>query len=42
MVIFSGGKEIRGPQSSGLILGKKQWIARVMPIVVHNIALDVQ
>ncbi|MFR5859006.1 MAG: aminotransferase class V-fold PLP-dependent enzyme [Clostridia bacterium] len=27
MVIFSGGKEIRGPQSSGLILGKKQWIA---------------
>ena len=26
MVIFSGGKEIRGPQSSGLILGKKEWI----------------
>lgn len=26
MVIFSGGKEIRGPQSSGLILGKKKWI----------------
>jgi len=26
LVIFSGGKEIRGPQSSGLILGKKQLI----------------
>lgn len=26
MVIFSGGKEIRGPQASGLILGKKKWI----------------
>ena len=25
MVIFSGGKEIRGPQSSGLILGTKTW-----------------
>lgn len=27
MVIFSGGKEIRGPQASGLILGRKKWIA---------------
>ena len=26
LVIFSGGKEIRGPQSSGLILGDKQLI----------------
>ena len=26
LVVFSGGKEIRGPQSSGLILGKKQLI----------------
>ena len=26
MVIFSGGKEIRGPQASGLILGKRRWI----------------
>lgn len=26
MVIFSGGKEIRGPQSSGLIIGKEEWI----------------
>jgi uncharacterized pyridoxal phosphate-dependent enzyme len=27
LVIFSGGKEFRGPQSSGLILGNKQLIA---------------
>lgn len=27
LVIFSGGKELRGPQSSGLILGKKELIA---------------
>lgn len=26
LVIFSGGKEIRGPQSSGFILGKKKFI----------------
>ncbi len=26
MVIFSGGKDLRGPQSSGLLLGRKQWI----------------
>lgn len=26
LVIFSGGKEIRGPQSSGIILGKKELI----------------
>jgi len=26
LVIFSGGKEFRGPQSSGIILGKKQLI----------------
>lgn len=28
MVIFSGGKTIRGPQDSGLIVGKKEWIER--------------
>ncbi len=28
MVIFSGGKTLCGPQDSGLILGKKQWIGR--------------
>jgi uncharacterized pyridoxal phosphate-dependent enzyme len=26
MVCFSGGKDIRGPQASGLIVGKKGWI----------------
>ena len=26
MVVFSGGKELRGPQSTGLILGSKYWI----------------
>ena len=30
MVIFSGGKEIRGPQASGLIVGKKSWIEACM------------
>lgn len=28
MVIFSGGKSIMGPQTSGLILGKKEYIER--------------
>jgi len=27
LVLFSGGKEIRGPQASGLILGSKEFIA---------------
>ncbi|MCD9021652.1 aminotransferase class V-fold PLP-dependent enzyme [Cohnella silvisoli] len=27
MVIFSGGKTLRGPQSSGFIVGQKAWIA---------------
>ncbi len=26
MVIFSGGKTLRGPQASGMILGRKKWI----------------
>lgn len=26
LVVFSGGKDIRGPQASGLIVGKKRWI----------------
>ncbi|MEX1125088.1 MAG: hypothetical protein WEE53_05430 [Acidimicrobiia bacterium] len=26
MVLFSGGKELRGPQTSGLILGRRDWI----------------
>ncbi len=28
MVVFSGGKALRGPQDSGLILGKREWILR--------------
>lgn len=28
MVIFSGGKSIRGPQDSGLVVGRREWIAR--------------
>lgn len=28
LVIFSGGKTMRGPQDSGLIVGKKEWIDR--------------
>jgi L-seryl-tRNA(Ser) seleniumtransferase len=26
LVLFSGGKELRGPQSSGLILGRADWV----------------
>jgi uncharacterized pyridoxal phosphate-dependent enzyme len=29
LVIFSGGKALRGPQASGLVLGRKQWIEAV-------------
>lgn len=29
MVIFSGGKTMRGPQDSGLVVGKRQWIQRM-------------
>lgn len=29
LVVFSGGKTLRGPQSSGLILGKEKWIESV-------------
>lgn len=28
MVIFSGGKSLMGPQASGLIVGKREWIRR--------------
>jgi uncharacterized pyridoxal phosphate-dependent enzyme len=29
LVVFSGGKTLRGPQASGLILGKEKWIESV-------------
>ena len=28
MAIFSGGKTLRGPQDSGLVVGKREWIER--------------
>ncbi len=28
MVAFSGGKNLRGPQSSGLLMGRKEWIRK--------------
>jgi D-glucosaminate-6-phosphate ammonia-lyase len=28
MVAFSGGKNLRGPQSSGILMGKRQWIRK--------------
>lgn len=28
MVAFSGGKNLRGPQCSGLLLGKKEWVRK--------------
>ena len=41
-MIFSGGKEIKDRSLQGLFWGKNSGLLRVMPIVVHNIALDVQ
>jgi len=29
IALFSGGKELRGPQSSGLIVGRSQWIEAI-------------
>ena len=29
MAIFSGGKDLRGPQSSGLVVGKQVWIDKI-------------
>ena len=36
LAIFSGGKGLRGPQSSGLIVGKRDLIARVATIASPN------
>lgn len=32
LAVFSGGKEMRGPQSSGLIVGKRAWIEAVRTV----------
>jgi L-seryl-tRNA(Ser) seleniumtransferase len=32
LAVFSGGKEMRGPQSSGLIVGKRTWIDAVRAV----------
>jgi L-seryl-tRNA(Ser) seleniumtransferase len=36
LAIFSGGKGLRGPQSSGLIVGKKKLIDRILTIASPN------
>ena len=36
MVIFSGGKDLRGPQSSGLILGRRKWVEACRAIGAPN------
>ncbi|VAX16632.1 hypothetical protein MNBD_IGNAVI01-2029, partial [hydrothermal vent metagenome] len=35
-VLFSGGKDLRGPQSSGLIVGKKDFLATFIDINFFN------
>jgi L-seryl-tRNA(Ser) seleniumtransferase len=36
MVAFSGGKNLRGPQSSGLLLGKKEWVRKAYANAAPN------
>lgn len=36
LAVFSGGKEMRGPQSSGLIVGKREWIDAVTAVGPPN------
>ena len=36
LALFSGGKGLRGPQASGLIVGKKLWIDRIRSIASPN------
>jgi L-seryl-tRNA(Ser) seleniumtransferase len=40
LAVFSGGKGFRGPQSSGLIVGKAEWIERINAICppIHSVA----
>lgn len=44
IAIFSGGKGFRGPQSSGLVVGKAEWIERIMAICppIHTVARPVK
>lgn len=36
MVAFSGGKNIRGPQSTGMLIGKKEWIRKAYANAAPN------
>ena len=36
LALFSGGKDLRGPQSSGLMLGKREFIEAIRPISNPN------
>ena len=36
LAIFSGGKGLRGPQASGLIVGKKCWVDKIRSIASPN------
>lgn len=36
LAIFSGGKGLRGPQSSGLIVGREKWIGQIRSIASPN------
>lgn len=36
MVAFSGGKNLRGPQCSGLLLGKKEWVRKAYANAAPN------
>lgn len=36
LVIFSGGKSLMGPQTSGIIVGKKEWIQRCIAYGAPN------
>ena len=36
LAIFSGGKDLSGPQASGLIVGKSEWIERIRTLGAPN------
>ncbi|MFM7322056.1 MAG: aminotransferase class V-fold PLP-dependent enzyme [Armatimonadota bacterium] len=39
LAIFSGGKDLRGPQASGLVVGARYWIDRMRPLASPNSAI---